>query len=71
MFYIKASFSKEFLAHQYEKLMFWYQWLHLCVIYRFIFVLCSKIPPKSLKISFEFPLQVVLIQYHKYNMAFS
>ena len=45
----------------YEKLMFWYPWRLLCVIYSCIFVLQHLNAPKPLKIAFEFPLQVALV----------
>ena len=51
--------------------MFWYQWLRLYTIYSFMFVLQHHKAPKSMKITFEFPLHVVLLQCHESNMAFS
>ena len=50
----EAFFSKEFLVHQYEKLMFTYQWLRLWVICSFILILQQQNAPKPWKLHLYF-----------------
>ena len=66
----KASILKEFLVHQYEKLSFGTNGF-VCASSSFMFVLQQQNAPKPLKISFDFPLQVGLVQCHESNIAFS
>ena len=58
----EASISEGFLVHQYEKLMFWYEWLRLCNIYSFTFVSQHQNLENCIWISFA--------QCHESNMAF-